>query len=470
MSVVSRTCAPPSFISCNTLLTEPSTFVEEAYTDDELLTYSDDDEDNESTSPDQGSFQLPQSTTHIYAPTKDLVFPELHDNFAVSHYGKAESDQKYLLQENMSFISNPELPAVNNSEYSTGLFLDPQPYHHSISISRPLPTSPNKNHNSAFVSIPNRPPRPNSPFMNTALHEQQMLLPKRKEDRKSNRKHRHYYTDMPDSNRIKELFGPSILDSDYHLSDPRGIMHDKAFAFLFLIHLLFVAFIAIRFGGIASMIASSKLSVGAFSTLSSTYNYPTPDIYVDFRNAIYIAIAAVLYSSSLTFLTIGIMVILNRSFIQSSLCFAVIFCFAWGVLGIAIKPFSFIPILGIIAVVLTIAYTVVVWDRIPLAAVNLNTSLVGLRKSMDLILFGCLMMVITVIWTIYWAFASIGLYDYIVINSKSLDGTITFTAGCLCLCMILSYFWTVNIILVRFTWMILDFYLVPPAIKCRFLS
>jgi hypothetical protein len=68
---------------------------------------------------------------------------------------------------------------------------------------------------------------------------------------------------------------------------------------------------------------------------------------------------------------------------------------------------------------------------------------------MDLILFGCLMMIIAVIWTIYWTFASLGLYDYILSYSKSLNGNVTFPEVSLCMCMILSYFWTINVILVR---------------------
>jgi hypothetical protein len=247
-------------------------------------------------------------------------------------------------------------------------------------------------------------------------------------------------------------------------------MHDKTFSILFTVHLVLVIFLAFRYGGLASVIGTSpslrdsqvlgSKPVIATPTPSITPSQSKPhsatlipkqDIHVDFQNAIYIATSSTFYSASLTFLTVVVMVILNRSFIQSSLCFAIVFCFAWGAVGAALSPYSSIPIFGMIAVVLTTAYTVVVWDRIPLAAVNLNTALTGIRASMDLILFSYFMMSISIVWTIVWTFASLGLYDFIVNYSIPPRGFGTFQDISLGTCMILSYIWTMNVILVSFS-------------------
>ena len=158
-SSVSRTCAPPSFISCQTIhtaTTEP-TFVG-GYSDDEILTYSDDD----STSPDsykvstqpQTHFPYGELPLNYACASEDLVFPELNDTSSV-----AECNPQY----NTLYETNEGLAATHKNDRDASL-LDQQPsFQSDSSLPRKLshqPTSPN---NSACTAISNRTPRPSTP-------------------------------------------------------------------------------------------------------------------------------------------------------------------------------------------------------------------------------------------------------------------------------------------------------------------
>ena len=144
-------------------------------------------------------------------------------------------------------------------------------------------------------------------------------------------------------------------------------------------------------------------------------------IQVDYRNALQICCITGLYAAALTSLTIGFMMILAKSLIQTALIFTILICFAWGTVGIVLSPYSFVPILGFIALGLSLGYAVVIWDAIPFWACNLCTALTGVRCVADTLLLGFIMLVVTFFWCIIWGFAFIGTYDNLSDGSETMS-------------------------------------------------
>ena len=167
-------------------------------------------------------------------------------------------------------------------------------------------------------------------------------------------------------------------------------------------------------------------------------------IQVDYRNALQICCITGLYAAALTSLTIGFMMILAKSLIQTALIFTILLCFAWGTVGIVLSPYSFVPILGFIALALSLGYAVVIWDSVPFWACNLSTALTGVRCVADTLLVGFIMLVLAFFWCIIWGFAFIGTYDSLSKGSETmpwLPGTDGFILGLL----LISMFWTYNV-------------------------
>lgn len=167
-------------------------------------------------------------------------------------------------------------------------------------------------------------------------------------------------------------------------------------------------------------------------------------IQVDYRNALQICCITGLYAAALTSLTIGFMMILAKSLIQTALIFTILICFAWGTVGIVLSPYSFVPILGFIALALSLGYAVVIWDSIPFWACNLSTALTGVRCVADTLLLGFIMLVLTFFWCIIWGFAFIGTYDNLSDGSETIPW-LPGTNGLVLSLLLVSMFWTYNV-------------------------
>ena len=251
--------------------------------------------------------------------------------------------------------------------------------------------------------------------------------------------------------------------------------HDVLFAVIFLAQMCFVVYLAIHCAGdtvLSSLNAfeqypeSTPFSNGGmytddpFSTVSthvtssgSTISNWARDIHVDYANAFQLSCITALYATSLSALFIGMMMILGKALIPTTLCLTIIICIAFATIGIALSPYNFIPITGIIALALSVGYSIVVWDRIPFAATNLNTALCGVKCSADVLVVGLIMMLASFFWTIIWTVAFIGIYDNFL-DCVSDDG-FTYSASYIGLCvyagMFTSYLWTINVFMVRFS-------------------
>jgi len=246
--------------------------------------------------------------------------------------------------------------------------------------------------------------------------------------------------------------------------------HDVLFGILFLLQLAGIIYVAIRYGKLAIMNKSDEeydpmdtptevnyddpFSTGIPSSPTGS-NSPlsiwAQDIHVEFSNAFQLSCIAAIQSTFLSALALGMMMILRTGLIQVFLCFTVILCFLFGAIGLILSPYNVIPVLGIVALLLSLIYCIVVWDTIPFSAVNLNTALIGIQSSAEILLVALWMMVVAFFWTIVWAVAFLGIYDCFLTKDSIYDvpNSATWTGWSVYIGMFTSFFWTLFVITVR---------------------
>jgi len=233
------------------------------------------------------------------------------------------------------------------------------------------------------------------------------------------------------------------------------LCRDFVFAFIFVAQLVVVAFTAIRFGSNVVLTPQSTGTSGV-STLhdeefledeletdttatslfigSSTkhgisdmlwltdYSPPSESRFavaeslftIDYKNVIALCGITGFYACIISILTVGFMLIIAKSLIQTVLVFSVVLSLAWGCIGLFLGGHnSIIPFLGFVALFLTLGYTIIVWDRIPFAATNLHTALCAMRCTADITLVGLGFVVVTFLWCWMWCAAFIGVVDNI---------------------------------------------------------
>jgi hypothetical protein len=242
---------------------------------------------------------------------------------------------------------------------------------------------------------------------------------------------------------------------------------DFPFAVLFLAQLSTIILVATRYAGETMLNNASvdthtteeeemMLNDDPFSSgpplpneNSSPISIWAKDIYVDYTNAVQLACITGLYATVLSALAIGMMMILSTAFIPTVLCLTVVICVAFGTIMMALSPYTVLPVLGLAALALSLAYSIVVWDRIPFATTNLHTALVGMKSSADILLIGFTMMLVSFLWTITWMIAFLGIYDHYLDNADhELSNSITWVGLGVTLGMFTSYVWTFHVIMV----------------------
>lgn len=241
--------------------------------------------------------------------------------------------------------------------------------------------------------------------------------------------------------------------------------HDFPFAILFLAQMCFIIFIAITYIGDTVSHSPGTNNVTMHSSESDpfsgspflshqdsemgTFHNSKWNIYVEYSNALQLSCISALYSASLSALLIGMMMILGKALIPTTLCLAILICIAFSTIGIALSPYSFVPIIGIIALAFSVGYSIVVWDRIPFAATNLDTALCGVKCTADVLVVGLIMMIAAFLWTITWTVAFLGVYNHYLddVRGKGGNDFLEWTGVLIYGGMFTSYFWTLTVIM-----------------------
>jgi len=178
---------------------------------------------------------------------------------------------------------------------------------------------------------------------------------------------------------------------------------------------LFVSGSVNKHTGLADMLWLSDYSPPSESRFAASESLFT----IDYKNVIALCGITGFYACIISMLTVGFMLIIAKSLIQTVLVFSVVLSLGWGVIGLSLGDHSVIPFLGFVALFLTLGYTIIVWDRIPFAATNLHTALCAMRCTADITLVGLGFVVVTFLWCWTWCTAFIGVVD----NINTIDCT-----------------------------------------------
>lgn len=189
--------------------------------------------------------------------------------------------------------------------------------------------------------------------------------------------------------------------------------------------------------------------------LSNMYSYDAlqehddvngSEVTVYYHNLLIIAGCSGVFAMIVSTTLLGVMAFFARNFLQVALVVAIALSFVWGTLGIGLSPQNLVPVTGIVALALSVAYAIVVWDRLPFSTANLLTALTAIQTYPGTVVMTLVSQFLGLAWSIYYAVICIGVYDAIQ------EGRIAVSERFAIVIYILlgiSYCWTIQVILVR---------------------
>ena len=210
---------------------------------------------------------------------------------------------------------------------------------------------------------------------------------------------------------------------------------DVAFLLLFLFHIVGIAFLGTTYGHDAFDIEAGKTEAGLGDEVELYYS-----------NVIYVAGLSGVFAVAFSLLAFGLMTVIARRFVQVALGLAITISFAWGTIGTGLSPKNVVPITGFVALALSIAYSFIVWERIPFCASNLVTALSAIKANLGTIVVALSFQVLSLLYCVYFVFVVVGVYDAIqeekLLLSRNMQIFVYSMMG-------ISFYWTFNVILVR---------------------
>ena len=220
------------------------------------------------------------------------------------------------------------------------------------------------------------------------------------------------------------------------MEDTKGVkqpvaFRDVLFGLLFLMHLVGIFYLGMHYSRDAIMVNATHGEMA---------------INVWYRNVILIAALSGVFAVGVSTLTLILMTVIVKKLVQVSLILTIVLSFAWGTIGIGVSPKNVVPITGIIALALSVGYAFVVWDRIPFAAANLMAGFDGVRKNAGTVLVAFAFQFLALVWSIYFTFVVIGVYDALLNGDLNLSKNATVFVYTM---LFISYFWTYSVLYVR---------------------
>ncbi|VEU37624.1 unnamed protein product [Pseudo-nitzschia multistriata] len=208
---------------------------------------------------------------------------------------------------------------------------------------------------------------------------------------------------------------------------------DIIFLLLFVFHLLGIVYLGRTYGNEALLIHDESLEESESS------------VTIILMNMIYLAGLSGVFAMVVSGLTLLLMATIANKIVQIAIILSITFSFLWGTMGVGLTPKKIVPITGIIALGLSVAYAFIVWDRIPFAAANLNAGLSGILANPGAIFVSFIFQILSLGWSVYYIFVGFGVYDAIQEGEidESFEG-----AGYVYFCLLgISYYWTLNVFL-----------------------
>jgi len=203
------------------------------------------------------------------------------------------------------------------------------------------------------------------------------------------------------------------------------------FLLLFVFHLVFVGYLGQLFGYEALQVHDKGEEVTIF-----------------YHNFIYIACLSGAFAIVTSALLLGAMMLFARHFVQIALIVVITISFIWGTVGIGVSPKTVVPVTGIIALGLAVAYTFIVWDRIPFAAANLVTALSSIRDYPGTILMAFGFQALTLAYAVTFSIVVVGVYDEIQEHRKmEIPPRMAYVIYVI---LAISFYWTFQVLQVSF--------------------
>jgi hypothetical protein len=209
---------------------------------------------------------------------------------------------------------------------------------------------------------------------------------------------------------------------------------DIVFLLLFVFHLLGIIYLGRTYGAESLRIHDESPEDRESS------------VTIIFTNLIYIAGLSGVFAMVVSGLTLLVMTSIAKKIVQVALILSITFSFLWGTMGIGLSPKKIVPITGIVALTLSVAYAFIVWDRIPFAAANLHAGLSGILANPGAVLVSFVFQVLALGWSIYYIFVGGGVYDAIQVGD--IDETYEGIEYVYYVMLGISYYWTLNVFLV----------------------
>lgn len=130
-----------------------------------------------------------------------------------------------------------------------------------------------------------------------------------------------------------------------------------------------------------------------------------------------------------------------KQIIQISLIFSVIISAAVAIVAF-LSGVIVLSVFCALSFFVGVCYTYFVWSRIPFAAANLNTGLTAVKTNLGVAFVGYLFLIVACVWTFAW----ISVYTTALNGNGDGDAVDQFSV----FLFLLSYFWTHQVITVRF--------------------
>lgn len=225
---------------------------------------------------------------------------------------------------------------------------------------------------------------------------------------------------------------------------------DVFFVLLFVLQLVGMAYVGYEFGPKAFVKSHSIDGMDDDTTTSSspsatetTGEDDTDDIKLHYHNIVNMASICGVFAIIVSALALAFMMVMSRRLVYVALVLSIGVSFAWGTIGIGISPQSFVPITGIITLLLSVGYMFVVWERIPFASANLTTAVTGVRDNLGLVGIAFFFQFMALVCSIWYSFAYVGLHD--AMNSAEYD-TSDRAKIVVHVLFLVSYYWTFQVL------------------------
>ena len=208
---------------------------------------------------------------------------------------------------------------------------------------------------------------------------------------------------------------------------------DVLFLLLFLFHLVGLLYLWNTYGW------------QAISDGTPTGHYAgDKEVTVYYINLLYLTALSGAFAMLVSALALLLMTVIARRFVQVALIIVSTLSFAWGTIGIGLSPKSVVPITGFIALALSIAYALIVWERIPFAAANLVTALRGVRENPGTLVVAWIFQVLSLGVAVFYTIVVVGVYDAIQRETLSLSPKLVVVVYS---ALGFSFYWTYHVML-----------------------